>query len=122
MAERKTVCRVGDVPACEGKTVLVDGKLIAVFRNGEAFHALDDACPHMGASLAGGHVEDGIVTCPWHAWRFRLSDGAWADSPRVKTGCYAVHVEGDEVQIEVPPRPQPPSAGGQGRADEGKPI
>jgi nitrite reductase (NADH) small subunit len=105
MAEHKTVCRVGDVPEGEGKTVLVNGKLIALFRVGDAFHALDDACPHMGASLAGGHVEGGVVTCPWHAWRFRLSDGTWVDSPRVKTGCYAVRVQGDEVQIEVPGAP-----------------
>jgi nitrite reductase (NADH) small subunit/3-phenylpropionate/trans-cinnamate dioxygenase ferredoxin subunit len=56
----------------------------------------------MGASLSGGYVEDGIVTCPWHYWRFRLSDGAWADNPRVKTGCYRVQVVGDEIQLEVP--------------------
>jgi nitrite reductase/ring-hydroxylating ferredoxin subunit len=110
MTEYKTVCRVGDVPEGEGKTVLVNGKLIALFRVGERFHAIDDACPHMGTSLAGGHVEGGVVTCPWHAWRFRLADGAWADNPRVKTGCYAVRVQGDEVQVEVPqapPRNQP---------------
>ena len=30
-----------------------------------------------------------------------LSDGAWADNPRIKIGCYAVRVEGDEVQVQV---------------------
>ena len=60
-------------------------------------------CPHMGASLSGGVIENGVVTCPWHAWRFRLTDGAWADNPRIKIGCYPVRVEGDEVQVEAPP-------------------
>jgi nitrite reductase (NADH) small subunit/3-phenylpropionate/trans-cinnamate dioxygenase ferredoxin subunit len=106
MAEFKTVCRVGDLPEGEGKTVTVGGKLIAVFRTGATFHAIDDMCPHMGASLAGGYVEDGIVTCPWHAWRFRLSDGAWADNKRIKIGCYAVRIAGDEVQVEVPAAPE----------------
>ena len=86
--------------------MVVGKKLIALFRvNGQHF-AIDDVCPHMGASLSGGCVEEGIVTCPWHAWRFRLADGAWADNPRVKIGCYPVRVEGEQIQIQVD---QPPT-------------
>jgi nitrite reductase (NADH) small subunit/3-phenylpropionate/trans-cinnamate dioxygenase ferredoxin subunit len=102
MGEFRTVCRVGDLKEGEGKTVTVGGKLVAVFRCGDRYHAIDDMCPHMGASLGDGYAEDGIVTCPWHAWRFRLSDGAWADNPRIKIPCFQVRVEGDEVQVEVP--------------------
>jgi nitrite reductase (NADH) small subunit/3-phenylpropionate/trans-cinnamate dioxygenase ferredoxin subunit len=101
MAEFQTVCKVQDVPEGEGKTVEVGGKLVAVFRTGGRFHAIDDVCPHMGAALSGGYLEDGVVTCPWHAWRFRLADGAWADNPRIKIGCYPVRVQGDEVQVQV---------------------
>jgi nitrite reductase (NADH) small subunit/3-phenylpropionate/trans-cinnamate dioxygenase ferredoxin subunit len=62
----------------------------------------------MGASLSGGHLENGIVTCPWHAWRFRVTDGTWADNPRVKIPAYNVRVVGDDVQIEIPePKPHP---------------
>ena len=53
-----------------------------------------------------GCVENGIVTCPWHAWHFRLADGAWADNPRVKIGSYPVRIEGEKIQIQVD---QPPS-------------
>ena len=80
-----------------------------VYVDGNYF-AIDDVCPHMGASLSGGQVEDGIVTCPWHAWRFRLTDGAWADNPRIKIGCYPVRIEGEQIQIQVdqpPTCPQP---------------
>jgi len=100
-----TAARVGDIADGDAKTVTAPGKLLAVFRVGDRYFAIDDTCPHMGASLAGGFVEDGIVTCPWHYWRFRLSDGAWADNPRIKIGCYAVHVEGDEIRVEFPDRP-----------------
>jgi nitrite reductase (NADH) small subunit/3-phenylpropionate/trans-cinnamate dioxygenase ferredoxin subunit len=82
--------------------VELGGKLIAVFRDGGEFFAIEDCCPHMGASLSEGHVENGIVTCPWHAWRFRLRDGAWADCLRIKIGSYPVRVEGDQVQVQVP--------------------
>jgi len=105
MAEFRTVCRVGELPEGQGKTVTVGRKLIALFCSGEQYLAIDDTCPHMGASLSGGYLENGIVTCPWHAWRFRLADGAWADNPRIKIGCYPVRVQGDEIQIEVKDTP-----------------
>ncbi len=101
MAEFQTVCKVSDLVLGEGKTVQVQGQLIALFRVGDEFHAIDDLCPHMGASLSGGCIENGVVTCPWHAWRFRLADGTWADNPRLKIGCYPVRVQGDEVQIQI---------------------
>ena len=101
MAEFHTVCRVEDLPEGEGKTVEVAGKLLAVFHHGGRYYAIDDVCPHMGASLSGGYVEEGIVTCPWHAWRFRLAYGAWADNPRIKIGSFPVRVEGGVIQVQV---------------------
>ena len=108
MAEFQTVCRIDEVPEGEGRTVEVGDKLVAVFRVNSEFFAIDDFCPHMGASLSGGYVEKGNVTCPWHAWRFRLSDGAWADNPRIKIGCYPVQVQDGVIQVQVPERPAPP--------------
>jgi nitrite reductase (NADH) small subunit/3-phenylpropionate/trans-cinnamate dioxygenase ferredoxin subunit len=101
MGEFQTVCKVNDLRPGESRTVEVAGRLIALFCVDGQFHAIDDVCPHMGASLSGGCVENGIVTCPWHAWRFRLADGAWADNPRLKMGCYPVRIEGDMVQVQV---------------------
>jgi nitrite reductase (NADH) small subunit/3-phenylpropionate/trans-cinnamate dioxygenase ferredoxin subunit len=101
MSDFQTVCRVGDLQEGEGLTAEVGGKLVAVFLSDGRYYAIDDTCPHMGASLGGGYVEGGVVTCPWHAWRFRLADGAWADYPKVKIGCYPVRVQGDEVQVQA---------------------
>lgn len=105
MAEFRRVCAKSEVVEGEGKTVEVAGKLIALFCDHGEYHAIDDMCPHMGASLSGGYLENGIVTCPWHAWRFRLKDGAWADNPRIKIGCYPVRVEGDDILIQVEQAP-----------------
>ena len=105
MSSFRSVCKVQDVPPGEGRVVALGGKIVAVFRVNEQFYAIDDVCPHMGASLSGGYVENGIVTCPWHAWRFRLNDGAWADNPRIKIGCYPVKVENGDLHIEVETNP-----------------
>ena len=40
---------------------------------GGKYYAIDDCCPHMGSSLAGGRLEQGVVVCPDHAWRFSIA-------------------------------------------------
>jgi nitrite reductase (NADH) small subunit/3-phenylpropionate/trans-cinnamate dioxygenase ferredoxin subunit len=108
MAEYRTVCRLRELKPGEGKTVVIGEKLIALFLDDSGCHAIDDTCPHMGASLSAGNLEGGVVTCPWHAWRFRVTDGTWADNPRVKIPAYSVRVVGDDVQVEIPdPKPRP---------------
>jgi nitrite reductase (NADH) small subunit/3-phenylpropionate/trans-cinnamate dioxygenase ferredoxin subunit len=102
MGQRVTVAKVSDIPEGGSMVVSVREKDIAIFRINGVFQAIDDMCPHMGASLSSGYVENGCVTCPWHYWRFRLADGAWADNPKVQIGSYAVHVVGDDVQLELP--------------------
>jgi nitrite reductase (NADH) small subunit/3-phenylpropionate/trans-cinnamate dioxygenase ferredoxin subunit len=100
----ETVAQVGDIPPGEGRAYPVNGRMVAVFRVGDAYHAIADACPHMGASLASGWLEDGAVSCPWHAWRFSVTDGTWLDNPKSKvcTPCYEVRVVGQEIQVRVP--------------------
>lgn len=115
MCEYTTVARVGDIPEGTGRAFEVNGRMVAVFHNGGRYQAIDDFCPHMGASLAGGDLDGGVVTCPWHAWRFRVSDGTWCDNPRIKIDSFEVRVMGDEIQVRVPaketlpPDPPPPA-------------
>ena len=97
----QTVAKVGDIPAGEGRAFELDGKMIAVFLIDGQYEAIDDFCPHMGASLAAGAVEAGMVICPWHAWCFKLDDGTWCDNPKIKVDVYEVLVEGDEIRVRI---------------------
>lgn len=103
MGEFITVAKVGDVPEGEGRTVLLDKRPVALFlRNGQ-YHAIDDMCPHQGASLGAGYLdEEGAVTCPWHAWRFCVLDGKWCDNPKLGVDVFEVRVVGDEIQVRPP--------------------
>ena len=98
-AEFVTVARVGEIVEGEGAAFAVEGRMIAVFLDKGEYHAIDDMCPHMGASLAAGAVHDGTVICPWHAWRFRLCDGTWCDNPKTSIDHFDVRVVGDEIQV-----------------------
>lgn len=102
MQEFTTVAKVGSIREGQGAAFSVKGRMVAVFNTAEGYFAIDDFCPHMAASLASGHLEDGIVTCPWHAWRFKVSDGAWCDNPKINVDCFQVRVAGNEIQVCVP--------------------
>jgi nitrite reductase (NADH) small subunit/3-phenylpropionate/trans-cinnamate dioxygenase ferredoxin subunit len=100
-----TVAKVGEIPEGEGRSFQVGDRLVAVFLHEGQYLAIDDLCPHMGASLGGGYLDDeGVVTCPWHAWRFCVRDGKWADNPRLAIDTFDVRVTGNEVQVSAHPR------------------
>jgi nitrite reductase (NADH) small subunit/3-phenylpropionate/trans-cinnamate dioxygenase ferredoxin subunit len=102
MTEFRTVCKLRELNSETGKTVAVGSRLVALFLVDGQPCAIDDVCPHMGASLGAGEVVNGVVTCPWHGWRFRVTDGTWADNPRIKIPSFPIRVVGDEVQVHVP--------------------
>lgn len=56
---------------------------LVVVRVGDTVHAMHDVCAHAGGPLHEGRVVDGCVECPWHASRFRLTDGLAKQGPTV---------------------------------------
>lgn len=104
MSDFTTVAKVGEIAEGQGAAFAVGGRMVAVFNDGGNYFAIDDFCPHMGASLAGGCVQDGLVACPWHAWRFCIKSGQWADNPRIKIDAFETRVVGDEIQVRATPK------------------
>jgi len=116
MQKFQTVARTHEIPEGEGRAFQVGGRTIAIFNDRGAFRAIDDTCPHAGASLACGTLVEGTVTCAWHGWRFNLCDGSWSDYAKLKIAVYPVEVEGDEIRVEVP-RPRASAV-----PDDGTPL
>lgn len=96
------VANVCDVPPGSSTLVEADGQFLALFNVGGTFYAIDDACPHQGASLSEGEVHGCVVVCPWHGWEFDVTNGKLVAPPGVlKAVTYPVVVEGDAVMVEV---------------------
>ena len=102
MSELFRVCDVDEIPQGEGYSYKVNNMVVAVFHVDGQFYAIEDACPHMGASLSTGYLEGCVVSCPLHAWRFDVRDGTWCDNPRVSTDAYPVTVKDGTVFISFP--------------------
>ena len=72
------------------------GDGVAVVRAGGRLHAFADTCPHGAVSLADAPVRGGVVTCPGHGARFRLSDGKALSGPtRTPLPCFDVDTAGE---------------------------
>ncbi len=70
------VATLDDLPVGTMKLVRVDGHRVCLVRTSDGVHAIDHACPHEGYGLTTGSLSGDVVTCEWHNWKFRVSDGA----------------------------------------------
>ena len=94
-----------DLPEGEGRQLVLAGRSVAVFRDGGRVFAIDGICPHAGAPLGPGPIEEGHVVCPWHGFRFRLADGASPDLAGVTQTAYRAVERGGRVIVELPDEP-----------------
>ena len=103
MEEFVMVAKVGDIESGKGKAFEVGDRVIAIFNEDGEYRAIDDMCPHMGASLSTGFLEQSEITCPWHAWRFDIRDGTWCDNRTLKTDVFEVRIQGDQILVSSAP-------------------
>src|SRR5262245_50406463 len=62
------------VPGARSR-VRLEGRDIALFNIEGTLYAIDDSCPHQGASLASGLLNGRQVQCRAHGLRFDLATG-----------------------------------------------
>jgi NAD(P)H-dependent nitrite reductase small subunit len=98
------VARIADVAPGTGSAVTIGDREIALFNVGGTFYAIDNTCPHQGGPLAEGWIEDDLVTCPWHAWCFRMSDGKMTLGDYASVDTFDVRIDGDVVAVSRTPR------------------
>jgi nitrite reductase (NADH) small subunit len=98
------------VRLCSLKEAPISGAVQEAAANGVAvclanldgqLHALGNVCPHRGAPLAEGWIEDGKLVCPWHAWIFDLNTGCAEYPEGEKINVFQLRIDGDDVQIVV---------------------
>lgn len=107
MSEFVPVGKLKDFREGRGTVVKLGGVRVAVFNVGGRLHALQDACPHMGASLADGHLHGADVICHWHHWRFNLETGQGDQRSWACAQIFEVKVEDETVYLRQPDPPQP---------------
>jgi len=83
------------------------GERIAVFRDGDQIGALTNLCAHQNGPIGEGCIIDGLVTCPWHGYQYRLRDGCAPPPFTERLATYPVRLRNGVIEVH----PQPLAAG-----------
>jgi thiamine pyrophosphate-dependent acetolactate synthase large subunit-like protein/nitrite reductase/ring-hydroxylating ferredoxin subunit len=89
------------------RSVVVDGRSVALSRCGGALGALENRCPHQGGPLGEGSIEQGWLRCPWHGYDYRPGDGTPPEGFSDGVPAYDVDVRDDGVYVALPDKSPP---------------
>jgi nitrite reductase/ring-hydroxylating ferredoxin subunit len=79
----------------------IEGKRLCIIKQKEKVFAVDDRCPHQGASLSEGYCEKNHIVCPWHHYAFNLHNGRQADDWGDYVDTFPVEIRPDGVFVGI---------------------
>ncbi len=82
------------------REVRVGERVYAVGRSSGELFCVDDWCPHAGASLAQGMLDDGVLVCPLHGFAYDVRTGHCEDDP-TPVATFPVRERDGAVEIEL---------------------
>ncbi len=100
-ANWQTVALGSDLGDGKAMEVIVEGQVLAIFRNEGELHALDGMCAHQGGPIAEGSVEAGCVTCPWHGWQYELATGIQTINRQPLQQTFEVRERDGKIEVQV---------------------
>jgi Fe-S cluster biogenesis protein NfuA/nitrite reductase/ring-hydroxylating ferredoxin subunit len=99
--EWRAAGRLDEIPEGGVRPLVLGGEKLMLHRNGAVVSCLQNACAHLGFPLDDGDIEDGIITCPFHGFRYDLASGECLTAPAVQLQPHAVRVIGDRVEVRL---------------------
>jgi apoptosis-inducing factor 3 len=96
--------KTSDLQDGEMKTIDVDQEnKILLCRIKDAYFALSPTCPHYGAPLEEGILNNERIVCPWHQSCFHAKTGDMLEPPSIQSLVkYETKISGDDIIIMLP--------------------
>ncbi|MFA5970531.1 MAG: NifU family protein [Sphingomonas sp.] len=92
---------LADVPEGGTRIVELEGRSLLLSRFGDTVTCFENACAHLGMPMDEAGIEDGIITCPHHGFRYALESGECLTAPEVQLQPHAVRVRGDVIELRL---------------------
>jgi len=94
-------CRLDEIPQGGIIRRAVGGESVILSRQGAVVSCFQNACAHLGMEIDEGAVENGVITCPAHGFRYDLATGECLTAPEVQLLPHAVKVVGNRVEVRL---------------------
>ncbi|MCZ6875234.1 MAG: Rieske (2Fe-2S) protein [bacterium] len=104
MPQHIRICALNELAPGSRRVVEINAfeEALVVHHNGHIF-AISNICPHEGAALQRGLIEDNIIYCPLHQWGFDLSTGVYIEAPETCARVYTVEVRDRDLYLCIGP-------------------
>ncbi|GAC1630706.1 MAG: NifU family protein [Nevskia sp.] len=79
----------------------IKNRSVLLSKRGDTVSCFDNSCAHLGMPLEMAEVADGVITCSYHGFRYRLETGECLTAPEVQLKMHAVRVTGNRVQVRL---------------------
>ncbi|MCA9132539.1 MAG: Rieske (2Fe-2S) protein [Planctomycetales bacterium] len=100
------LCHQTEIDENEPREFAVDGRVVALFFDGQQHYAIDGMCAHQGGPLALGTRNGLCVTCPWHGWQYDISNGHNLLTGKQMLDCFPLEIREGQLWVELPESPQ----------------
>jgi nitrite reductase/ring-hydroxylating ferredoxin subunit len=90
-----------EIPPGTIREFQLDGKTVAVANVAGKLFAINNVCLHRGGPLGQGELDGQVVTCPWHGWRYDVTNGKLVTNAAVGVETYKVEVRGDDIFVDI---------------------
>jgi nitrite reductase/ring-hydroxylating ferredoxin subunit len=101
MADFVRVGTLADLRPGQARAVEAQGTALALYNVGGKVYATANTCAHRGGPLGEGELEGEVVTCPWHAFQFDVTNGRCATNPALSVACYEVRIDGQDILVRL---------------------
>ena len=103
------LCLAEDIPPGQSRSFsITDSKgtkkiEIAVFNIHEKYYGISNICQHKGGPLSKGLIEENVVTCPWHGWKYSIVDGKSSHKGGDSVDSYEINLVDNKLYAKAIP-------------------
>ncbi|MGK7961240.1 NifU family protein [Crocosphaera sp.] len=95
------LARIDEIPNGGILPLEIEGLKLILVRKDETVKGYRNSCMHLAMPLDTGEVEDGVLTCLHHGFKYHLETGECLTSPGIFLEAYPVKRRGEKVLVKV---------------------